>query len=174
MTKEAIDAYFHEIYEAILRSLAEGNGGPFGAGLAADGKLIAVGTNHVLAETDVSRHAEVETLALATKKLGTVHIDGGVLLSSHFPCLMCYHAIKWANVKSGYYIFDYDETENLFGFKGDSAFLADLRLAPDFHCGDASVKWEKFDSPRIREDYYGNLVHIWNEKYSKSLGSYDV
>ena len=46
-------------------------GGPFGAVIYKDGKKVAGGCNHVLADNDPSAHGEVYTIRAACKALGT-------------------------------------------------------------------------------------------------------
>jgi len=174
MTNELVDRYFADIYEEILRSLEAKKGGPFGAGVVINDELVALGTNEVLATTDVSRHAEVVTLSKATKKLDSFHLKGGVLLSSHLPCLMCYHAVKWALIGKVYYVYTYEETQNLFSFFGDSNFLHDLGLESDFCHNDPGIEYVHYSSPKIQELYFEKLPKIWKEKYEAELTAYDV
>lgn len=174
MQNRILDEYFEKIYEAILRSLEAKKGGPFGAAVVQNDKLIAVGTNEVLASTDVSRHAEVVTLSKATKKLGQVHIKDGILLSTHLPCLMCYHAAKWAEISKVYFIYGYEETQNTFSFQGDIHFLNDLGLKGDFYLQDPSVEYIKYHSDLIQKLYFEELPKIWKEKYEAELSAYDV
>ena len=74
-------------------------GGPFGAAIYKDGKLVAASYNHVLAENDPSAHAEVYTIRQACKALGTWDLSGCTLYTSCEPCPMCLSAIYWAGIK---------------------------------------------------------------------------
>jgi len=85
-------------------NVRRGTGGPFGACIFdAEGRLIAVGVNVVVAQSCSLLHAEMVAIALAQKELGRYDIgDGGKadyeLVSSTEPCAMCFGAIPWAGV----------------------------------------------------------------------------
>jgi guanine deaminase len=80
------------------RGLKGGRGGPFGAVVARDGKIIGRGHNRVLADSDPTAHAEVVALRDACRRLGVFHLDGCVLYASCEPCPMCLAAAYWARV----------------------------------------------------------------------------
>ena len=84
------DVFFQSLYGALIASMQKGQGGPFAAGVVSGGELISVGTNSVLASHDVSRHAEINALAGAGRMRKTFNLSDSILLTSHFPCLMCY------------------------------------------------------------------------------------
>jgi guanine deaminase len=87
--------------EAIALSahgLKDGRGGPFGAVVAKDGKVVGRGHNRVLAENDPTAHAEVVALRAAGRRLRRFHLDGCVLYTSCEPCPMCLAAAYWARV----------------------------------------------------------------------------
>lgn len=76
----------------------------FGAVVVNDGKLISAEHAHVFEENDPSRHSEVSAITAACKKLGSFHIDGAVLYSSHEPCTMCLSCAAWANISRIVYV----------------------------------------------------------------------
>lgn len=80
------------------RGLKGGRGGPFGAVVAKDGKVVGRGQNRVLADSDPTAHAEVVALRDAGRRLGRFHLDGCVLYTSCEPCPMCLAAAYWARV----------------------------------------------------------------------------
>ena len=71
----------------------ENGGGPFGAVIVKDGKVIATGTNRVTPNNDPTAHAEVCAIRAACAKLGTFNLSGCVLYTSCEPCPMCLGAI---------------------------------------------------------------------------------
>ncbi len=83
----------------VLQSL----GGPFGAVVVKDGKLIAKSANKVTFSNDPTAHAEVSAIRLACKKLKTFDLSGCVVYTSCEPCPMCLGALYWARVESIYY-----------------------------------------------------------------------
>lgn len=83
----------------VLQSL----GGPFGAVIVKDGKLIAKSANKVTSSNDPTAHAEVSAIRLACKKLKSFDLSGCVVYTSCEPCPMCLGALYWARVDSIYY-----------------------------------------------------------------------
>ena len=79
------------------------NGGPFGAVIVKDGKIVATGVNRVTANNDPTAHAEVSAIRAACTKLGTFDLSGCVLYTSCEPCPMCLGAIYWAHIDKIYY-----------------------------------------------------------------------
>ena len=78
-------------------------GGPFGAVIARDGKIIARGWNSVTAANDPTAHAEIMAIRDACKKLKRFHLDDCELYTSCEPCPMCLGAIYWAHIKRVFY-----------------------------------------------------------------------
>lgn len=64
-------------------------GFPFGAIVVRDGEVLASGVNTVLRDADPTAHAEVEAIRAACRELGTLTLDGAVVVSSCEPCPMC-------------------------------------------------------------------------------------
>ncbi len=75
-----------------------GAGGPFGAVVTRDGKLVAEGHNKVLVDRDPTAHAEIVAIRRASTALGTHDLSGCVLYASCDPCPMCLGAALWARV----------------------------------------------------------------------------
>lgn len=78
-------------------------GGPFGAVIVKDGKVVASGTNRVTPDNDPTAHAEVNAIRKACRQLGTFDLSGCVLYTSCEPCPMCLGAIYWAHLDKIYY-----------------------------------------------------------------------
>ncbi|MBD3264045.1 MAG: nucleoside deaminase [Candidatus Omnitrophica bacterium] len=79
------------------RSLKAIDGGPFGACIVKEGKIIARGRNRVL-KKDATCHAEIEAIRRASKLLGTFDLSGCEVYSTTEPCPMCFSALHWARV----------------------------------------------------------------------------
>lgn len=88
---------------AIAVENVKNGGGPFGAVIVKDGKVVATGVNRVTANNDPTAHAEVNAIREACRKLGTFSLAGSVIYSSCEPCPMCLGAIYWAHIDKIYY-----------------------------------------------------------------------
>jgi guanine deaminase len=84
------------------KNLARPDGGPFGAAIVKDGRLLVVARNTVLRH-DATCHAEVNAIRKASKKLGTFDLSGCEIYSTTEPCPMCFGAIHWARIVDVYY-----------------------------------------------------------------------
>ncbi len=78
--------------------MREGAGGPFGAVIVKDGKVVAEGWNRVTSENDPTAHAEVTAIRSACDTLGTFSLAGCDIYTSCEPCPMCLAAIYWARI----------------------------------------------------------------------------
>jgi len=103
-------------------------GGPFGAVIVKDGKIISEGTNRVTADNDPTAHAEVSAIRQAAKKLNTFDLSGCEIYSSCEPCPMCLGAIYWAHLDKIYFGNTKTDAKDI-GF--DDSFIYDeLELIP--------------------------------------------
>jgi tRNA(Arg) A34 adenosine deaminase TadA len=100
-------------------------GGPFGAVVVLDGKVLAVAGNSVMRDMDPSAHAEVNALREACRKVGSPHIDGAVMYSSCEPCPMCFSTAYWARLGKIFYGASYADYADLFD---DANIAKDLTL----------------------------------------------
>ena len=78
-------------------------GGPFGAVIVKDGKIIAARSNSVTIDNDPTAHAEVNAIRDAARKLGTFDLSGCTVYTSCEPCPMCLGAIYWAHIDRIFY-----------------------------------------------------------------------
>lgn len=85
------------------KNVREGLGGPFGAVIVKDGKVVAKSANKVTTTNDPTAHAEVSAIRLASKKLKTYDLSGCVIYTSCEPCPMCLGAIYWAHIGTIFY-----------------------------------------------------------------------
>jgi len=79
------------------------NGGPFGAVIVKNGKIIATGVNSVLDHNDPTAHAEIIAIRKACEILGDYQLTGCEIYSSCEPCPMCLGAIYWSRPDKVYY-----------------------------------------------------------------------
>jgi guanine deaminase len=78
-------------------------GGPFGAVIVKDGRVVAEGVNQVTTTNDPTAHAEVVAIRAACKSLATFQLAGCDLYTSCEPCPMCLGAIYWARPSRIFY-----------------------------------------------------------------------
>ncbi|MET9486146.1 nucleoside deaminase [Nocardia sp. NPDC006630] len=90
-------AWMNEAIRLATTSVTEG-GGPFGALVAKDGEVVAIGHNQVTATLDPMAHAEVSAMRAACKQLDTFTLKGCVLITSCEPCPMCLSSALWARI----------------------------------------------------------------------------
>lgn len=81
---------------ALSHAGIEAGGGPFGAVVAREGRIIGEGRNNVVPGRDPTLHAEVVAIRDACARAGTHDLSGAVLYSSCEPCPMCLGAAWWA------------------------------------------------------------------------------
>ncbi|MGA3344744.1 MAG: nucleoside deaminase [Terracidiphilus sp.] len=84
-------------------NVVSGAGGPFGAVIVRDGKIVSEAANSVTATNDPTAHAEVNAIRAAAKALGAFSLAGCQLYSSCEPCPMCLAAAHWARMDAIYY-----------------------------------------------------------------------
>ena len=107
----------------------ENGGGPFGAVIVRDGKVIATGSNSVTLKNDPTAHAEVSAIREACEKEGDFKLDGCVMYSSCEPCPMCLSAVYWAGIEKLYYANTRQDAADI-GF--DDSFIYDqIPLRPE-------------------------------------------
>ena len=103
MTIREIDKQMmREAIRLSAESVANG-GGPFGAVIAKDGKMIAGASNSVTLLCDPTAHAEVMCIRDACRQLCTFDLSGCTIYTSCEPCPMCLGAIYWAHLDCIYY-----------------------------------------------------------------------
>jgi guanine deaminase len=81
----------------------QNHGGPFGAVIVKDGKIISEGWNEVLVSNDPTAHAEVQAIRKASQNLKNFELTGAEIYTSCEPCPMCLAAIYWARIEKIYY-----------------------------------------------------------------------
>jgi tRNA(Arg) A34 adenosine deaminase TadA len=98
-------------------------GGPFAAGVFErdTGKPVVIGVNRVVASNCSSAHAEVMTLSVAQKLIGTYDLGGNGMPTYQMvvnwrPCAMCFGAVLWSGVRSLVIAGNGPELEAITGF----------------------------------------------------------
>lgn len=91
-------AFMRKAIALSIEKMEEGEGGPFGAVIVKNGRIIGRGWNRVTSANDPTAHAEVMAIRDACKHLGTFELSGCEIYSSCEPCPMCLAAIYWARL----------------------------------------------------------------------------
>ena len=90
-------------YNEATDGMLHNEGGPFGAVIIKDGKIIASAHNEVLKTKDPTAHAEINAIRKASQKLNSFDLSEAILYTTCQPCPMCLGAIFWARIKTVYY-----------------------------------------------------------------------
>jgi guanine deaminase len=103
MNTEQQEAFMREAIQLSLSNIQNCKGGPFGAVIVKNGRIIARGANNVTSSNDPTAHAEVVAIRQACEKLQTFQLTGCEIYASCEPCPMCLGAIYWARLDKLYY-----------------------------------------------------------------------
>jgi guanine deaminase len=109
-----------------IDNVRSGRGGPFGAVIVKDGKIIAEGANQVTSTNDSTAHAEMVAIREACRKLAAFDLEACEIYSSCEPCPMCLGAIYWARLSRVYFA-NADADASRAGFD-DSLIYRELAL----------------------------------------------
>jgi tRNA(Arg) A34 adenosine deaminase TadA len=103
IVSEQQEKFMRRAIELSRQKMEENHGGPFGAVIVKDGRIIGEGWNHVTSANDPTAHAEVTAIRNACKSLGDFKLAGCEIYTSCEPCPMCLAAIYWARLDKIYY-----------------------------------------------------------------------
>jgi tRNA(Arg) A34 adenosine deaminase TadA len=95
--------FIDEAIRLSLESLRRGTGGPFGAVVVKENRIVGRGGNQVTSTNDPTAHAEIIAIRDACRSLGSYHLSGAEIYTSCEPCPMCLAAIYWARLERVYY-----------------------------------------------------------------------
>jgi tRNA(Arg) A34 adenosine deaminase TadA len=135
----------------------QNGGGPFGAVIACNGKIVAEGSNCVTLDCDPTAHAEVSTIRKACKALKTFDLSGCEIYTSCEPCPMCFGAIYWAHLDKIYMGNDRKDAAKI-GFDDDFIYQ-EIALSPE---------QRKKPSEILLRDEALEAFRMWEEKEDKT------
>lgn len=152
------ETYMDKAFSLAFQSLRNNLGGPFGAVVVMDGKIIGSGGNRVIMLNDPTAHAEIVAIREASTTINNFDLSGAVLYSTCEPCPMCLSAIYWANINKVYFCQSRHDAEGI-GFKDNHIYE------------EISVPVEKRSLPfhRVSHPQAGILFSEWKEKQDKKL-----
>lgn len=113
-----MNEYMKVANDLAKENLTTNNGGPFGACVVKDGKIIGKGSNQVIKSNDPTMHAEIVAIREACNTLNTYDLSGCEIYTTCFPCPMCLSAIIWSNIKKVYYGNNKEDAADI-GFRDD-------------------------------------------------------
>jgi guanine deaminase len=120
------DAFMRRAIALSREKMSAGAGGPFGAVIVAQGRIVAEGWNQVTSLNDPTAHAEIMAIRAAGAALGRFSLAGCDIYASCEPCPMCLAAIHWARLDHIYYANDRDDAARI-GFD-DAAIYREIAL----------------------------------------------
>jgi len=103
MPSSVNSAFLRRAIQLATENVVTGAGGPFGAVIVREGRMVAEAVNTVTASLDPTTHAEVNAIRAAAKALGSFTLAGCQLYTSCEPCPMCLAAAYWAHLDGIYY-----------------------------------------------------------------------
>ena len=109
--------------------IKQGHGGPFGAVIVKDGKVVGQGHNRVVGTNDPTCHGEVDAIRDACKNLNTFDLSGCDIYTTGEPCPMCLSAILWANIDKIYFSCTIKDNDDI-GFR-DDIFYKNLKISTE-------------------------------------------
>jgi len=119
--------FMREAIRLSIENVQSGNGGPFGAVIVKEGKIIGRGKNEVTNSSDPTAHAEIVAIREACKNLNSFQLEGCEIYCSCEPCPMCLGAIYWARPSKIFYA---NTKEDAASINFDDEFIyAELELS---------------------------------------------
>ena len=113
--------YMDDALKEAYKGIRSKHGGPFGAVVVKDGKVVGKGHNMVLKNNDPTAHGEVQAIRNACKNLGTYDLSGCEIYTTAEPCPMCRAAIMWSNIGKIYYGCNVKDTDKI-GFRDNKFY----------------------------------------------------
>lgn len=148
--------YMQRAIELAKIGMNSNSGGPFGAIVVKDGRIIAEAYNEVTSSNDPTAHAEVLAIRRACEALGEFQLDNCTIYASCEPCPMCLGAIYWARPQQVYYA---GTREDAAGINFDDRFIyKEIDLPP----GERSIPFTSL----MRSEAL-NLFKAWDKKEDK-------
>lgn len=148
--------FMREAIRLSIENVKSGNGGPFGAVIVKDGKIIASGVNSVTKLNDPTAHAEVVAIRNACNFLKSFQLTGCIIYTSCEPCPMCLGAIYWARPDALFYANTKSDAANI---NFDDKFIYDEIELP--------LNKRNLPTSQILRDEAAAAFTIWNNSNIK-------
>lgn len=98
-----MNKYISEAIKEGEKGYKKNHGGPFGAVVVKNDKIVGRGHNMMLSKKDPTAHAEIEAIKDACKNLKTYNLSGCEIYTVSEPCVMCLGAILLSNIDKCYF-----------------------------------------------------------------------
>jgi tRNA(Arg) A34 adenosine deaminase TadA len=145
--------FLREAIEIASSGISSG-GGPFGAVISKEGRIIARSNNRVVLNNDPTAHAEILAIREAASLIKTYDLGNCVLYTSCEPCPMCLGAIYWSGIKRVIYASGRHDAADA-GFD-DEFIYNEISLEPsmrqvtfihldDHEAKEVFRKWDEYD-----------------------------
>ncbi len=157
-TNEQEVAFMREAINLARIGMERNEGGPFGAVIVKDGKIIGRGHNTVTSSNDPTAHAEMNAIREACEYLQDFQLIDCTIYTSCEPCPMCLGAIYWARLSRIIYASDRYDAANI---DFDDQFIYDELQVP---YEDRQIKVRQM----LRDESI-KLFKEWEEKSNKKL-----
>jgi len=136
-------------------------GGAFGAVIVdKEGRVLADGMNHVVAQNDPTWHAEMHAIRQACALLKKPKLDGCILYTSSEPCPMCLATVYWAGLDGLFYGAKVDDSKKYGNFDdlfiyGEFAKLIDSRAVSEQELlrSESVEVWKEYFNRQDKVDY---------------------
>jgi guanine deaminase len=156
MQKKDIE-YLKKAIEIANRGMLTEHGGPFGALVVKDDRIVGKGFNRVTASNDPTAHAEIMAIRDACTNLETFQLTGCTIYSSCEPCPMCLGAIYWARLDR--LVYSADRMQAMEAGFDDEFIYKEIALPPDLR---------KVVTSRVELDESTALFERWITEVDKT------
>jgi len=149
-------SHMKKAIELAFSNVKENKGGPFGAVVVKDGKIIGKGANLVTDTNDPTAHAEIVAIRKAAHNIGSFELKGCEIYTSCEPCPMCLGAIYWARIDKLFYAATKDDAAK--ADFDDSFIYKEFSLPKD---------QRSIQSLQLMRDDAIKVFKAWNENGNK-------
>jgi tRNA(Arg) A34 adenosine deaminase TadA len=97
------ERFLREAIRLSMEKMELGEGGPFGAVIVKNGRVVGEGWNRVTSTNDPTAHAEIVAIRDVCSRLASFSLSGCEIYASCEPFPMCLGAIHWARLDALYF-----------------------------------------------------------------------
>jgi len=152
------NSFMKEAIDLALANVISGKGGPFGAVVVKDGKIIGRGVNLVTSNNDPTAHAEVNAIRDACKNLQSFQLTGCDIYTTCEPCPMCLGAIYWARPANIFYACSKNDASSV---QFDDSFI--------YKELDTPVEKRKIPTAQIMREQAISIFEAWTAQKNKII-----